>query len=193
MNPLLTQQDTETLLADHLPLISQCVTDGVDLFNERFGATAPMSPRSKASLIHDCTEESARVIFAGDPEIQFFSPGDLMVISVKDLALVRFRKFGDGFSFSCNSTQQTLDWEGQMPLDGLPVVTNLVAGYRLDETGRAIDRMAVVCSLNNRRMWHIELASGGVVVQMPRTLEQDAATFAVRSNLAEDAQGVDEG
>jgi hypothetical protein len=190
MPPLLSRAAAESLLADNIQLIGDCLRAGADRFAERRSTLGPISARSQASLIHDYAAEHAEIVFANDPSVTPRRCQELMVLDFFGEVFVRFRKFADGYSFSRNDTEQTRLWEDQLPLEGMPPATNLVAGYRLDEFGRDIEFVALVCTKRQRYMWHIEIPARGDVVVLPATLDDDVAVRpAVRSTMTVPEEG----
>ncbi|HMJ03462.1 MAG TPA: hypothetical protein VK506_11000, partial [Conexibacter sp.] len=151
-----------------------------------------------ASAIIDLAQAHAQVVFGSRTGYETRRVRDLLVVEAHKQVVVRFRKFADsrGFRFNRNDTDQTKDWEAQRPLDGFPELTNLDAGYRLDEFERDVKEAHLVCTKDNRRMWNLPLPARGEVIELPRTLDQDAAAAtatrtALRSTLKEDAAADD--
>lgn len=185
MSPLFSQSRAHELLASHLPGFGMCLYGAVDRFNTVRPVLGLVSARSQASIISDYAIDQAAVVFADAPDVSVIRcQGDLPVLNCGGLVCVRFKKLAAGWSFSRNDTDQTKRWESQAPLVGMEAAVNLAAAYRLDETGRELELVALVYSLNRRYQWHIEIPSPGQVVQMPETLLDDSQVAAtVRSDL----------
>jgi hypothetical protein len=198
---LLSEDRVRELLGEDIRLFRECLDVGAEFFQEKLGGVASISSRTKASTINDGAEAHAETLFASRTGYRTRRVRGMLVVEAYEQVLVRFRRFaGDrGFAFSRNETDQTREWEAQC-LDGFPELTNLAAGYRLDEFGRLVKEAHLVCSIGNRRQWDIELPARGEVIELPRTLDQDAAAAreastetrtALRSTLREDATADD--
>lgn len=190
---LLSQDAVQELLGEDIHLFRDCLDVAAESAHEQLAGEAAFGSRTKASAISDLAQAHAQVVFGSRAGYKTRRVKDLLVVEAHELVVVRFRKFADsaGFRFSRNDTDQTKDWEAQQPLEGFPQVTNLDAGYRLDEFEREIDEAHLVCMKDKRRMWNLPLPARGEVIELPRTLDQDAAAATatrtgLRSTLKED-------
>lgn len=199
---LLSSDEVRELLGDDISLFRECLDVGAEFFQNKLGGEAAISSRTKASTINDGAEAHAQVLFGSRPGYRTRRVRTMLVVEAHDQVLVRFRRFagGSGYSFSRNDTDQTRDWEAQRPITGFPELTNLDAGYRLDEFGRLIAEAHLVCTIDHRVQWKLPLPVSGEVIELPRTLDQDAAAAreartttrtALRSTLKEDAAADD--
>jgi hypothetical protein len=195
---LLSHDAVEELLGEDIRLFRDCLDVAAASAHKQLAGEAAFGSRTKASAIIDLAQAHALAVFGSRAGYRTRRVRDLLVVEAHDQVAVRFGKFADrtGFRFSRNDTRQTKDWEAQRPLDGFPQVTNLYAGYRLDEFEREIQEADLVCMKDDRHMWHLPLPARGEVIDLPRTLDQDAEAVtatrtALRSTLKEDAAAGD--
>lgn len=199
---VLSSDGVRDLLGDDIRLFRECLDVGAETFQKKLGGDAAISSRTKASTINDYAENHAETLFASRPGYRTRRVRKMLVVEAHEQVLVRFRRFAGsrGFGFSRNETDQSRDWDAQGPIEGFPVLTNIDAGYRLDEFGRLVKEAHLVCTIDHRYQWDIELPAIGQIIEIPRTLDQDAAAAretgtttrtALRSTLKEDAAADD--
>jgi hypothetical protein len=119
-----------------------------------------LTPRSRASVIHDYMVAFARDFFKDDPGIRIFTKRGLSLINIDDSLLLRFKKL-DAEKRSRNiPTQQTYLFRAQLELPGIPAeLTHIEAGYVLNELQTMLDGIYITCPNGKRLEWFIDLTS----------------------------------
>jgi hypothetical protein len=138
----------------------------------------PLSARSRASWIYDHIAHEARRRLAGRSEVKLTASRGFLLVFVGSSFVLRFKKLDSkGLSRNYQTHAQKL-FSCQLEMFGLGEETRLTLGYQLDELGRAIKDIRVVCPVGpHRTAWQYSLlaeagdASGGApaVPQAPIT------------------------
>jgi len=115
-----------------------------------------LTPRSRASIVHDFIVSGARKHFLSDSDVQFVTHRGLFIIDFGRVQL-RFKKFNGQLRPQSIPTNQTKAFMIQEELPGFPLPTKLTAGYKLDNIQQNIDCIAVVCFSDDRCAWFFEL------------------------------------
>lgn len=130
----------------------------------------PLGARSRASFIHDYATYRARKEFDGVPGVDVVDDHGFLVLVFEDTVILRFKKFRNaGMGTSGIATRQQQQFEWQDPIPGMPVATNLVSGYSLDQLQTSMSMVAIACSVGSDLQWSIDITenedTGGAVVQ----------------------------
>jgi hypothetical protein len=145
-----------------------------------------LTPRSRASVIHDYMVAFARDFFKDDPGIRIFARRGLSLMNIDDSLLLRFKKL-DAEKRSRNiPTQQTHLFRAQLELPGIPAeLTHLEAGYVLNELQTALDGVYITCPNGNRLEWFMDLTSlpGANVVPLPSSALPEAPAAARKKRI----------
>ena len=109
---------------------------------------------------------------------------------------MRFKKLTRKLRIHAITTGAAAAWNRQEPIPDFPASTNLVAGYVLDEVGE-LESLKLVCSLDGRPQWHIDLDDiDGVATPVLHLTPDDDPTPSraiVRSELQDDEEARTDG
>lgn len=188
MQSLISRDEAQTLLVEHIPNIKQVLEAGWDRWRsvcEAFPAeTAQMRRITRANVVYDAMVLEAHSRFDGKPDIAVSEARGFMTLTFGHQIVLRFKKFrGSTLRTAGVNTRQRQQFERQLLVQTLPglEVTALVAGYLLDPLEQEIHRIAIVCPLDGVNIWELELQRDtAAVVALPHQ-EVPAPTVEVRS------------
>lgn len=110
--------------------------------------------RAQASCIYAHMVARAAERFAERPGVVFKDIRQLKVWIIGEVATIRFKKMDEDGRSRNYPTAQTLDYDRQMQLPGLPSPPlNLVVGYLPDPTGTEVQRVQVARPSGRRIDW----------------------------------------
>ncbi len=172
---------------DNLRLLSDCRQVGWSRWEAvRASSEGPdLTPRARASIVHDSTVAHARRVF---PSVMCGQRHGFLVLDMKEVA-VRFKKLDENLAPSGIPTGQAVLFEEQRQVDGAqlkiwPSAPMLIAGYVLDKLGTSIARMVLILRHRGEVIWEHELGKVQIPVIPVSTTEPEGmvpATAAVRS------------
>ncbi len=115
---------------------------------------------ARAAVVHSFIISEATKNLGGAATV--YNRYGLVVFEIRGYA-IRFKKHDEQLLSRNQETRQVRDFMGQQPLEGVPSVWNLEAGYVLDRIGSSIVSTNVVCpnGFKNEPYWHIELHEQG--------------------------------
>ena len=153
--PLPEQDEALTILDPYLERIRYSITQAW----ERWKAIPPglridMSPRTRASIMHDnAISQAIRNI----PEAHVSNFSELIIFLLADVIALRIKKL-DSAMLSCNqNTEQVRKFREQQQLPGIQSIYNLEAGYVLDELAQEIRSVNIVCPNGPGIYWEFEI------------------------------------
>jgi len=174
---ILNEAQAREVFGKHTDTIRECIEHAWD----RSLALSPdihvdLSPRSKASIVHDFIVAEARKLFSDDPEIQMKVLRGLFILDFGKVQL-RFKKLNKQLRPQSIPTNQTRAFMIQGDLPGIPLATKVIAGYKLDDFQKNIQCIAVICPYGQQCAWYFELEKPkGEVLSIQDYLEPDETT-----------------
>lgn len=190
------------ILSPHLQKIGGCIELGwrrwLDLLKQDSELGIVISARSRANLVYDFIRYEAVNAFDGSGSVTVGDSRGFLLLTFEERIVLRFKKFRDRkLRTSGVPTQQRREFANQV-LPGMEALTHLVAGYLPDKEGLGLERMAIACSLNDDRLWVLELDLGlgetgatAPVAPMPTTPQRDTIVRPKRRE-APDQTGTEE-
>ncbi|WP_433546538.1 hypothetical protein ACQPZG_16635 [Streptomyces sp. CA-294286] len=184
MTEPLSAEEAELALSPHLQKIGGCIDRGwrrwLTLLKQDSELAIVISARSRANLVYDFIRHEAVNAFDDCEDVTVGDSRGFLLLTFEEKIVLRFKKFRDRkLRTSGISTQQRHEFSNQV-LPGMEALTHLVAGYLPDKEGLGLERMAITCSLDDDRLWVLELDLGlgeiGVtapVAPMPFTPQRD--------------------
>ena len=169
---LLSREDTERVLAPHLPALRGFIEEGWSEWHEGIAAYpnfAVGTPRTRASFVYDLITPKLEDYFAGVPGVTTTRRRQFLeVMFTDDRIALRVKKFkGKNLKTSGIPTEQRLEIQAQqVTFDGMSV-THLVAGYLPDKFGDQLEVLAVACSYGERLLWRLDLGCDPVPGSVP--------------------------
>ncbi len=119
---------------------------------------AEHSDRGAASCVYDHAEKAMIRQFDGMKGVHFLNARGLLVLNYRDLVLVRWKKVSPSGRHRNYPTAQQRDYDDQKPLPGLPeAAKRLTAGYQLDASGTAIERVMIARPLGSTVWWAAQI------------------------------------
>lgn len=114
------------------------------------------NPRTRASIIHNGMMNEVFKRFHNRDGVRFVrGKGGLVMVCFGETVTLRFKKLDQSFKTRNIRTAQTIRFALQLQMDGLmtPEVTNVVAGYLLNELQDEIKGLWIVCSYDSEVQW----------------------------------------
>lgn len=151
-------------VADELPEMSEFRPAMLDAWERWRSLDAAdrvdLSDSARAAVVHDFI--IAEVAKRLDGVATLHDKAFLKVFAIREYS-IRFKKHDVELVSRNQETNQVKAFMGQMPLDGIPTIYNLEAGYVLDGLGTEIASTNLVCpnGYGNQPYWHIELHDEG--------------------------------
>jgi hypothetical protein len=156
---VLTIDEAYEILSPHYSDIMGCINEGLNSVGElRLKEPEfyiPLTPRSRASMIHDHIESAAKRIFGiRSKEIAVYTEKGFLVVDFRNRVFLRFKKLQHNL-MPCNiETEQQRAFDEQTLFGG--PVTHVTAGYRLNDSGIYRDAH-IVCWSCGELLWSLRL------------------------------------
>ena len=156
---VLTIDEAHEILSPHYTDIMGCINEGLNKVGElrqnQPEFYIPLTPRSRASIIHDHIESEAKRIFGvKNTEIVVYTEKGFLVIDFSKRVFLRFKKLRRNL-MPCNiETEQQKAFDEQTLFGG--PVTHVTAGYRLNGSGIYRDAH-IVCWSCGELLWSLRL------------------------------------
>jgi hypothetical protein len=192
---VISRETAEQILAPQLDLVGLCLFNAWDKLKAETALAVPVKPRTRANLVYDYAVAEAWRLLDGREGLTLTDQRGFLLVTIDERLLLRFKKYRKGLMTSGIATGQAqLFAFQQLTLDGMPPMTNIVAGYVLDEFQREIARVAITCRVGSRLIWAIDIPrpDAGVVIPIPAPA-QPLPSPAVRSTIRQDKSEEDEG
>lgn len=181
-------------LGSYLELIRNCIVGAWDEYNSYpVEHRIKHTTRTRASAIHDHIIFAARRAFDGIQDVRMVEINKLFLIAFGvDIAL-RFKKLDDSLRSSGIPTQQSIDFIHQGDLPGIPSVTHLEAGYRVNQLG-ALAGTYICCPNGPSPLWYHEFEGeeDSNVVALPRIITPRGGVQIDLSELNKEGSGEDD-
>lgn len=156
----LIQDDYYTKIADAM---QEAFSDYLIIENETINQNANMvfKTRTKASLIHDLLRVKITNAFKDcGTDVTIGEFNGIFGVLIPDVAFIRFKKLSNKFDTSNVQTIQTVDYDYQRDLDGLPKTpVKLYAGYLPNITWTGIQNIYLFCRTGKVISWSMDLTN----------------------------------
>lgn len=162
---LLSKEQAVDLLRPYLAILNKCIDDGWAAWKTHYAHRAHvLDGRPRAAIVYAEIVACALKAFQGLEGVTVKpSRGSLMIYIGDDITL-RFKKMRRNGRCSNIKTVIQLKFLAQLKLPGMIDGTLVHAGYELDTLQQNVVRKAIVCQLNQKVLWDIELT--GVPAEM---------------------------
>lgn len=178
------------ILAPHEARIGACLWNAWDRYKGETQLPVAISNRARANLVYDYAVVEARATLAGVEGLSLSESRGFLLVAVNDALLLRFKKYRDGLATSGIQTrQQQLFAYQQLTLDGMPPMTQIIAGYLLDPFQREIERVAITCRIGSRLVWALDVPDPRAGEVVPIQTAREAPAAKVRSTLRREEFG----
>ena len=160
---VLSQEPAIEIVKPHLEDLRGCFRDGWGQWM-RWGEIAPemckpLDATIRAGIVHQYIVESAKRRFHDVSSVALSEQDKYFRLVFDDKVVMRFKKLDDALHSSGIPTGQRLDYTRQICIEGFER-TNLIVGYRLDESETRILDIHIICPVNpQRNLWTFELQS----------------------------------
>lgn len=166
--PSITYSAATTLLAPYLPVLRQSIEGGWEDYRTFYSAhlRAIHDPTTRANIVNDHITYRLRQVAIPGSGMVVVDQNHLSLLSVgAGSALIRIKKMTMTGISSTFPTLQARRFARQLPLDGIPDVPRLDAGYVLDSLETTIVKIFVAqpIRLGSAPSWKIDVmeATGG--------------------------------
>jgi len=157
---LVEQQEVIDVLGDRFIPIREAIWQGwaewLDMSDRH---RAALTRRARSDVVHDFIVEHAATLL---PDAAIFDCAQLKLFVFQSRFALRFKKLDRRLRTSNQPTGQVTDFRRQQPIQMVPAVHNLEAGYVLDKAGQDIESLHLVCPNGPGVYWDIDLTSDAV-------------------------------
>ncbi len=164
MRKILTRQETEVVLEPHYSKITDAISNG---FGDYLKVLANLNAEGKrvvfkkgtiAGMIHDFIKARIKDAFTENDNVETKEFNRIFGVHIDGKILIRFKKINNDFTTSNIQTKQTVDFEKQYEIEGLPgKSTFLYAGYLPDATWTNIKNIYLLCKKGGNLVWQKDL------------------------------------
>lgn len=141
--------------------IRNCISKAVEHYQERLAEeSAFISPLTKASYIRDFIIENVKKVFFDDASVLIINKHGMitLVFKTEPIIVLKFKKFDKYNRVSSTRTVQSYDYSNQLVLfPELGTTTNLIAGYKWNETGTEIECLIALPKDEKRHAWTVNI------------------------------------
>lgn len=145
-----------------LPIIHSILDSSVAFyFSEAYSpeARADHTDRAMANCIYSHAEKRMIGAAAETAGLKALSLRGLNVLNYNDKALIRFKKVSANGKHSNYQTKQQQNYDDQLSLPGIPEPAfRLTAGYQLDATGSALERIMIARPIGKNIFWSAQVS-----------------------------------
>src|SRR5262245_44195774 len=151
-----------------LPIIHRILDDSVAFyFSDAYSieARADHTDRAMANCVYSHAEKRMINAAAETARLTALSVRGLNVLNYDDKALIRFKKVSANGKHRNYQTKQQQRYDDQLPLPGIPEPAfRLTAGYQLDATGSALERIMIARPIGKSIFWAAQVTMNEGVV-----------------------------
>ncbi len=176
MNVILSREEAETILLPHVERLNCCIENGWRAWKTDYAHKSHiLRSRSRAAIVYDEIVHCAIEAFANLDGVKTVRQRGSLMIFIGNCITLRFKKIRKSGRCSNIKTETQVMFLAQMQLPGMLDGTLVHAGYQLDELQQEIKRKAVVCQLDNKVLWEIQLTGEAAVFSvMPSATDPTA-------------------
>jgi len=162
---LLTRVQALAFLQPYLEILNRCIDDGWSAWRTHYAHRSHvLDGRPRAAIVYAEIAHRALGAFQGLEGVKAVPGRGSLMIYIGEGVTLRFKKMRHDGRCSNIKTVTQLKLLAQLKLPGMVDGTLVHAGYQLDSLQQNVVRKAIVCQLNQRVLWDIELA--GVPAEM---------------------------
>jgi len=162
---LLSKEQAQALLQPYLEILNQCIDDGWSAWKTHYSHRSHvLDGRPRAAIVYAEIVNRALETFQGQDGVKVVRRQGSLMIYIGEDVTIRFKKIRKDGRCSNIKTVTQIRFLAQLQLPGMVDGTLVHAGYQLDDLQQNIVRKAIVCQLNERVLWDIELT--GVPAEM---------------------------
>ncbi len=158
----MSEAEAREILSRYEVKIHECIQAGWDAYMGYDPSIRSVhTPRTRANCVRDHIVSEVRTKFGTNGTRLHEQTDGLFCLSVEDRILIKFKKFDDEKKSSNIPTQQAMDFVTQQyDLPGFRSVTNLIAGYDLNESQTSIKSISIACpNGDDSNSWCYDLMS----------------------------------
>ena len=160
------------ILQEHLEDIAVAIQQGFDdwTLKERLSAEAGIPTgsltRTKATVIHNCITNRIEEVFGGSADKPAAGTyNKVFGVPFAGQLFVRFKKFDRDLSVKNHSSRQNSSFVAQRPINGIPAINYLYAGYTVDPTFTTLAGIYIVCRFKTEVLWYTDLTTMNTAAQ----------------------------
>lgn len=156
------QNEAMEAAAPILPIIHRILDDSVAFyFSDAYSpeARADHTDRAMANCIYSHAEKRMIGAAAETAGLAAIGLRGLNVLNYGDKAVIRFKKVSANGQHRNYQTKQQQKYDDQLPLPGIPQPAyRLTAGYQLDPTGSALERIMIARPIGKQIFWAAQVS-----------------------------------
>ena len=139
IEPTISLENAVTTLKSRMQKFSNALGQCEQLWNGELAFShITLDDSCRAHILNQFWYSFAHAILAEDKGIVFNIEQFQRYITIDERVIVRFKLLDDNLRASNYPTNHALDWQQQIPLNGIPTIARLHYGYRMDVTGTKV-------------------------------------------------------
>ena len=143
------------------------------------------SATTKSSIRRDHIVDEIQALFDDDDGVRFETKRRRLMMVVEETLRISFKKLRSSLLPGYIPTQQALRFMNQQPpLPGMPEITNVIAGYRPNETNTDVGVVLLVCPDGRKVEWYMDLTVSADIMPMPRETVRQRPAAKVQPKLS---------
>lgn len=178
----IAKEDAQEVLTPYISRLNKVIVGNINYYynGPQYAAVRHQhSPRTDASICHDLIINGLRTEFEGTPFVRFVTKKGLFMMIIREVVVLRFKKFNDKLLSSGIRTQQAMFYNLQdtisLELDGMPPDGLLHIGYIPNELETGVGEIHVTYRYGDVNVWSWDITSEQVsdVVPYPLVVAKD--------------------
>ena len=161
---LISLEEAEVVLGPYRERLERCIQQGWEAWKTDYAQKHHiLHARARAAIVFDEIVAQALAEFPNGEGLVARRTSNTFMLYIGDSIILRFKKIRKNGRCSNILTHQQVMFRAQvqMRLPTMQKGTLVHAGYMLDDIQQEVAKKSVVCQLNNRVIWQMELASEG--------------------------------
>jgi hypothetical protein len=155
---VISRERAESILQPYIDILNECIDEGWNAWTTEYSNKFHLlDARARAAIVYCEIAYRARQRFASLEGVKVVPRRGTLTIFIGDEITLRFKKIRKTGRCSNIMTRTQALFLAQMQFPGMLDGTMVHAGYQLDDLQLDVIRKAVVCQLDKRVLWQIDL------------------------------------
>lgn len=151
---IISLESARAALKSRIQGLTDALSKCEKIWNEGYAfAQMTLDGSARAHVINQHWYAAARTIFADDEGVVFLTEQLQRYLVIDEKIILRFKLFDGQLSAHNYPTEHALDWQRQLPLEGLPPIARLHYGYRMDVTGTRVKDAFITLPRGSMNEW----------------------------------------
>jgi|GEM_PF-1196448 len=171
---LLEQSRADELIGHHYSQIHDFIKGAFAEYRSEYPEAQRLKhhSRTRANIISDLIIDGAARYFAHVDGVFFHEISGMRIFVLPGDIALRFKKLDEEFLPRNQMTNQVINFRNQLPLPGIPTISNLEAGYVLAADCQDVKMVSLVCPSGLKsNYWARELQQDAVISRVSGLFE----------------------